>query len=517
MHLPKFINKKLFLKKLQVFWSDFIKAPFYINEPNQKKRFFYLSASLMDVVCIMLILINGAKPAERIIGPLISPFMNSLNSSHISFKNKTTDEVFSFAPGWSDSKLRKIDFNGLDYLSYFDLPINSDGTLKKDSTSYRSYDSNDTLDLIDRAHYSKTKVLLTITLAKNSDITSFLDNKSAWHNLVTASLDEVSSVNADGVTVDFEMRGSSPTYQAKFSQFIAYLTDQLHGQIATSTVAVAIPDNATNESLYDKEELSKSADRLLIMAYSVAVPEEKDSQEITPVFGYNDKDYWENISNSLNNFFSKDTDKTKLVMERAWYGNGDQYPLYVPSANVPTEMGNDASFVPIDQTMVTKLADEVPSKGRQAALKNIPIIAQALRNEGILDSNVLAYALATIEHETDETFAPIDEIQGRLSARRLGYEGGTNYFGRGFIQLTHLRNYKVMGQRIGMGDELVKNPSLASTPEVAAKILAAFFKDNNIANLASKGYFVAARRPINPDLNGYKVASLAWKYEGEME
>ena len=143
---------------------------------------------------------------------------------------------------------------------------------------------------------------------------------------------------------------------------------------------------------------------------------------------------------------------------------------------------------------------------------NIPLIAEALKKEGILDSNVLAYALATIEHETDETFQPIGEIQGHFNARRYGYEGGSNYFGRGFIQITHLRNYRNFGERIGMGDQLVKNPELASTPEIAARILAAFFKDNNVANLASKGNFVAARTPINPDINARSVARLAMKY-----
>src|SRR5207244_2761453 len=103
-----------------------------------------------------------------------------------------------------------------------------------------------------------------------------------------------------------------------------------------------------------------------------------------------------------------------------------------------------------------------PVSSQQAAQKNLPLIAKALEEEHILTPNVLAYALATIEHETAGTFEPIDEIKGRKSARRLGYEGGTNYFGRGFIQLTHLRNYKKVGERIGMGDDLVKNPTLAS-------------------------------------------------------
>ena len=200
-------------------------------------------------------------------------------------------------------------------------------------------------------------------------------------------------------------------------------------------------------------------------------------------------------------------------MERAWYGNGDNYPLYKPNSEPPAEEDREASSVNLDRQTIERLVDGVPQKGKAGARKSIPLIAKALDKEGILDSNVLAYALATIEHETDETFEPLEEINGRFSARRLGYEGGMNYFGRGYIQLTHLRNYKVIGERIGMGERLVKNPELAGTPEVAAAVLAAFFKDNNVANLASKGNFIAARRPVNPDLNGRSVARKALKYE----
>ncbi|HLY65020.1 MAG TPA: glycoside hydrolase family 19 protein, partial [Chloroflexota bacterium] len=121
-------------------------------------------------------------------------------------------------------------------------------------------------------------------------------------------------------------------------------------------------------------------------------------------------------------------------------------------------------------------------------------------------------ALATIEHETAFTFQPLAEIEGNMSARRLGYEGGMDYFGRGFIQLTHLRNYETMGRRIGIGDELVRHPELASDPQIAAKVLAAFFRDNNVAALAGSGQFVAARAPVNPDNSGWAIATLAAKY-----
>lgn len=153
---------------------------------------------------------------------------------------------------------------------------------------------------------------------------------------------------------------------------------------------------------------------------------------------------------------------------------------------------------------------KVPEQARVAAQESIPAIVSALKEEGIDDPKVLAYALATIEHETAGTFEPIEEYDGVQQARRLGYEGGENYFGRGFIQLTHLKNYREIGERIGI--DLANNPEKALDPAVAAKILAIYFKDNGVADLAKRGDFYAARGPINGTDSANSIARLANKY-----
>jgi len=160
----------------------------------------------------------------------------------------------------------------------------------------------------------------------------------------------------------------------------------------------------------------------------------------------------------------------------------------------------------------TKIIAAVPQNAKQSAQKNLPLIEAALKEEGINDPQTLAYALATIEHETAGTFEPIEEYGGRSQARRLGYGGGENYFGRGFIQLTHAENYQKIGQRIGVGDALVKNPQLALRPDISAKILAAFFKDRGVAAATSKGDFIAARRPVNGTDQAREIASIANRY-----
>lgn len=148
------------------------------------------------------------------------------------------------------------------------------------------------------------------------------------------------------------------------------------------------------------------------------------------------------------------------------------------------------------------------------------ILFNALKGEGINDPKALAYALATVQHETADTNEPINEYGGDDYFTNM-YEGradlgntqpgdGAKYHGRGYIQLTGRYNYRAMGERIGV--DLENNPDLALQPDIAAKILAAFMKDRGVADLASKGDFIAARGPVNGTDQAEKIAQLAQQW-----
>ena len=469
----------------------------------------YKMAAALDFLLIVLILIFGKQPTQI----LISPFASSLQSIYSVAQHKTTTETFAFVPGLAQNKFSKIELEGLTALSFFDVPLIEEG-INYDSRGYNSFKSDETAELFERARYNNVAIFMTISAWETDIILPLLQNSEAQQKLATQVIEEIKESEIDGVTVDFEYPlGGGSEYQSQFTSLIRALNERLNAEIPDAQVAVAIPSNfVNNESLYDSKDLSKNSDRIFIIASDFIVPEVKNTNPANPLYGYKENEYWDKVSSILGTF-SERVSLDKIALERAWYGNGDNYPLYTPTGKPVDEEEKEPSHVFLDKEAVDRLAAGVPAKGREAARRNIPLIGKALEEEGILDSNVLAYALATIEHETDETFEPLEEIQGRFSARRLGYEGGMNYFGRGFIQLTHLRNYKMVGERIGLGESLVKHPELASDPVIAAKILAAFFKDNNVANLASTGNFIAARRPVNPDRNGRNIAWMAQKYE----
>src|SRR5688572_1078351 len=74
------------------------------------------------------------------------------------------------------------------------------------------------------------------------------------------------------------------------------------------------------------------------------------------------------------------------------------------------------------------------------------------------DVRHVAYALATIAHETAWTFLPIKEYRNKAGTRGRARQDRywlTGYYGRGYVQLTWLANYQKASRKLGV--DLVKN------------------------------------------------------------
>lgn len=101
----------------------------------------------------------------------------------------------------------------------------------------------------------------------------------------------------------------------------------------------------------------------------------------------------------------------------------------------------------------------------QVQQDSIRLIVRAFDQYGDKDLNKLAYILATARHESN--FRPIEEYRSNTAQQNAYWH--TGFYGRGFVQLTHEKNYRKMSDFLGV--DLVKNPSLALDPNNAAKIL----------------------------------------------
>ncbi len=127
-----------------------------------------------------------------------------------------------------------------------------------------------------------------------------------------------------------------------------------------------------------------------------------------------------------------------------------------------------------------------------AVAENWPRIVTALQNVGSGSRASLAAAVATIGVETGTRFAPIHEYG--TPNDWAGYSGGSDYAGRGYIQLTHDYNYRAAGDALGL--DLIGNPDLALDPTIAAQVFAWYWQTHGIASLADAGDWKAVRQAV---------------------
>ena len=61
-------------------------------------------------------------------------------------------EVFGYAPYWTLPQSSGFDFKDLTTLAYFSVDANADGTLDQSGSGWNGYESQDLVNLVNRAH-----------------------------------------------------------------------------------------------------------------------------------------------------------------------------------------------------------------------------------------------------------------------------------------------------------------------------------------------------------------------------
>ena len=115
--------------------------------------------------------------------------------------------------------------------------------------------------------------------------------------------------------------------------------------------------------------------------------------------------------------------------------------------------------------------------------------------------------LAQIAHESGE-LRYVEEIasgaayEGRKDLGNTQPGDGMRYKGRGLIQITGRNNYAECGK--AMGVDLITNPELLETNDLACRSAAWFWASRGLNDLADKGDFDRITKRINGGYNGLK-------------
>ncbi|WP_455827346.1 glycoside hydrolase family 19 protein [Pseudomonas graminis] len=87
---------------------------------------------------------------------------------------------------------------------------------------------------------------------------------------------------------------------------------------------------------------------------------------------------------------------------------------------------------------------------------------------------------------------------------------GQKYRGRGLIQITGRRNYRVCSQALFGDERLLRQPELLEQPQWACESAAWFWQSNGLNELADKDQFTTITRRINGGLNGLEDRLRLW-------
>jgi hypothetical protein len=138
-----------------------------------------------------------------------------------------------------------------------------------------------------------------------------------------------------------------------------------------------------------------------------------------------------------------------------------------------------------------------PSAIRPFAKKNLPLVLNQCLDNGVIDRGQIAYVFATAEHESlfGRFMMELDDgwyLEGREDLENTEPGDGPRFKGRGFIQITGRRNYRIWSGKLGIN--LIDNPEKAALPEIAAIIIVRGMRDGSFTNVGLSDFIVGARR-----------------------
>ena len=146
--------------------------------------------------------------------------------------------------------------------------------------------------------------------------------------------------------------------------------------------------------------------------------------------------------------------------------------------------------------------------------ETIDAIIKECYAQGVTKAEQIQYVLATVQHETNDTFKPVKEaywLSEGWRKRNLRYYP---YYGRGLVQITWKSNYEKFSKLLGV--DLVNHPDLALKMGNAIFILIHGMKHGIFTGKKLDDYFgeqgsnfVKARKIINGRDKAKHIASLA--------
>jgi hypothetical protein len=211
----------------------------------------------------------GSQASQGLAPSLPGAFASPAPASVTDQPPLKSHEVFGFAPYWTLGNSSRFDLAGLTTVDYFSVGINADGSIAESGAGWDGYESQDFIDLIDRAHAAGDRVVLTANDFSQSSLDQLSLSQTAPQTLAQSLLLLVRGRSLDGVNLDLEGAGSGD--QSGITNVVKVVSSTLHAanpgyQVTMDTYASSAGDP---NGFYDIPALSHDVDGFFVMAYQL--------------------------------------------------------------------------------------------------------------------------------------------------------------------------------------------------------------------------------------------------------
>ena len=263
---------------------------------------------------------SGAKPiAHRAVAAAVPAINNpgpAIAYNHAGLQK----EVFAFAPYWALSDESTWNYDVVSTIAYFGLDVNWDGTWNQNTSGWSAYFSPELADMIARAHAAGDKAVLVIKSSGTASLNDVVTVPSETQMVITNTIGAMANRGFDGVNIDFEGTGPSPTYpniQTGMTNFAAQMSAQVHARWSSAFVTIDTYTGSASWSggLFKIDDLAPVVDAMFIMAYDMSFDNSPGQAGPTaPMTGWTFND-----TQSISEYLTK-APASKIILGVPWYG-----------------------------------------------------------------------------------------------------------------------------------------------------------------------------------------------------
>jgi len=259
------------------------------------------------------------------------------NMPENSFRENLSHEVIGYLPYWEYEHYTDLNYDLLTQINYFSAELDPYGNI------INSHNWNN-LYLIEYAHARNVKVKLCATLFGQSDLSTLLSSPLNRSNAISNLLNLVSSRNADGIDIDFELLPYSQ--RENLVLFMNELSTAFHNEMDDPIITMATPAVDWSNA-WDYNALAQLTDGLFVMGYNYFYSGSSMAGPVSPLGGYT-----YDIEYTINDYINKTNGQLdKIILGLPYYG----YDWPVENSNINSNTtGNGSARIYSDASMMSQ-------------------------------------------------------------------------------------------------------------------------------------------------------------------